>query len=115
LAFIGRSIDRSLSIYLNALKSAIEPSERHGYIPLSEATQYCSYGIEYLSYLARTGRLGAVKIGPKWMTTREVDRLSWDNYNEVEDLKRVVQEYFERYGYIPKSCAPTRFIGAGTI
>ena len=71
LAFIGRSIDRSLSIYLNALKSAATPSERHGYIPLSEATQYCSYGIEYLSYLARTGRLGAVKIGSKWMTTRE--------------------------------------------
>lgn len=71
LAFIGRSIDRSLSIYLNALKSEVEPSERHGYIPLSEATQYCDYGIEYLSYLARTGRLGAVKIGSRWMTTRE--------------------------------------------
>ena len=71
LAFIGRSIDRSLSIYLNTLKSAAEPSERHGYIPLSEATQHCGYGIEYLSYLARTGRLGAVKIGSKWMTTRE--------------------------------------------
>jgi Fic family protein len=71
LAFIGRSVDRSLSIYLNALKSAAEPSERHGYIPLSEATRYCNYGIEYLSYLARTGRLGAVKIGSRWMTTRE--------------------------------------------
>jgi Fic family protein len=72
LAFIGRSIDRSLSIYLNVLKSNTgESSERYGYIPLSEATQYCDYGIEYLSYLARTGRLGAVKIGSKWMTTRE--------------------------------------------
>lgn len=71
LSFIGRSVDRSLSIYLDALKSAATPSERHGYILLSEATQYCSYGIEYLSYLARTGRLGAVKIGSKWMTTRE--------------------------------------------
>jgi len=38
---------------------------------LSEAAQYCDYGIEYLSYLARTGRRGAVKIGSKWMTTRE--------------------------------------------
>jgi Fic family protein len=71
LAFIGRSVDRSLSIYLNALKSAAEPSERYGYIPLSEATRYCAYGIEYLSYLARTGRLAAVKIGSRWMTTRE--------------------------------------------
>ena len=71
MAYIGRSVDRSLSIYLNALKSAEEPSERHGYIPLSEASRYCDYGIEYLSYLARTGRLGAVKIGSRWVTTRE--------------------------------------------
>ena len=71
LAFIGRSIDRSLSIYLNAMKGTGKDSERHGYMPLSEATKYCDYGIEYLSYLARTGRLGAVKIGSRWMTTRE--------------------------------------------
>jgi Fic family protein len=71
LAFIGRSIDRSLSIYLNALKGSGQDSERQGYVPLSEATRYCEYGIEYLSYLARTGRLGAVKIGSRWMTTRE--------------------------------------------
>ena len=82
LTFIGRSIDRSLSIYLNAMKGSGEASERHGYIPLSEATHYCKYGIEYLSYLARTGRLGAVKIGSKWMTTRE----ALDNY--VEKAKR---------------------------
>ena len=31
-----------------------------------------------------------------------VDRLSWDNYNEVEDLKRRVQEYKVRYGYYPE-------------
>ncbi|MFZ4616629.1 MAG: Fic family protein [Rectinemataceae bacterium] len=71
LAFIGRSIDRSLSIYLNAMKGTGEESERHGYMPLSEAAKHCDYGIEYLSYLARTGRLGAVKIGSKWMTTGE--------------------------------------------
>jgi hypothetical protein len=53
------------------MKGTGKDSERHGYIPLSEATKYCAYGIEYLSYLARTGRLGAVKIGSKWMTTRE--------------------------------------------
>ncbi len=27
--------------------------------------------VHYLSYLARTSRLGAVKIGSEWMTTRE--------------------------------------------
>jgi Fic family protein len=71
LSFIGRSVDRSLSIYLNAMKGTGEGSERHGYVPLSEAIRYCDYGIEYLSYLARTGRLGAVKFGTRWMTTRE--------------------------------------------
>ncbi len=82
LAFIGRSIDRSLSIYLNAMKGTGEESERHGYMFLSEATKHCEYGIEYLSYLARTGRLGAVKIGSKWMTTREA----------LEDYKAKVDE-----------------------
>jgi Fic family protein len=71
LAFIGRSIDRSLSIYLNAFKGVDGHSERHGYIPLREAARHCEYGIEYLSYLARRGRLEAVKIGSRWMTTVE--------------------------------------------
>jgi hypothetical protein len=31
-----------------------------------------------------------------------VDRISWDNYNEVEDLKRVVNEYKTRYGFYPE-------------
>jgi len=31
-----------------------------------------------------------------------VDRLSWDNYNEVDDLKRVVEEYKARYGFYPE-------------
>lgn len=30
-----------------------------------------------------------------------VDRISWDNYNEVEDLQRVVSEYKARYGFYP--------------
>jgi len=31
-----------------------------------------------------------------------VDRISWDNYNEVEDLKRVVNEYKTKYGFYPE-------------
>jgi IS5 family transposase len=35
-----------------------------------------------------------------------VDRLSWDNYSEVDDLKRRVQEYNVRYGCYPEvGCA----------
>ena len=69
--FIGRSVERSLLIYLNALKSKNDTEDRYGYISLQEASKLCDYGIEYLSYLARTGRLSAVKINRNWMTTRE--------------------------------------------
>jgi IS5 family transposase len=31
-----------------------------------------------------------------------VDRLSWDHYNEVEDLQLVVLEYKRRYGFYPE-------------
>jgi Fic family protein len=69
--FIGRSIERSLLIYLNALKSKNDKEDRYGYISLQEAAKMCEYGIEYLSYLARTGRLQAVKIRRNWLTTKE--------------------------------------------
>jgi Fic family protein len=69
--FIGRSIERSLLIYLNALKSKDDKADRYGYISLQEAAKICDYGIEYLSYLARTGRLKAVKMRRNWLTTRE--------------------------------------------
>jgi Fic family protein len=71
LNFIGRSIERSLLIYLNALKSRNDKEDRYGYISLQEASKICKYGIEHLSYLARTGRLKAIKIQRNWLTTRE--------------------------------------------
>jgi Fic family protein len=69
--FIGRATERSLLIYLNALKSKNDTEDRYGYISLREAAKLCNYGMEYLSYLARTGRLSAIKIRRNWMTTRE--------------------------------------------
>ena len=69
--FIGRSIERSLLIYLNALKSKNDTQDKYGYISLREASGLCDYGMEYLSFLARTGKLKAVKIRRNWMTTRE--------------------------------------------
>ena len=38
---------------------------------LREAADLCSYSPEYLSLLARTGKLEAVKFGRNWMTSRE--------------------------------------------
>jgi len=69
--FIGRSIERSLIIYLNAIKPPDEHESGGGYISLQEATRYCDYSQEYLSLLARTGKLDAVKFGRNWMTSRE--------------------------------------------
>jgi len=69
--FIGRSIERSLLIYLNIFKSKDDKKDKYGYISLQEASKLCDYGMEYLSYLARTGRLKAIKIRRNWMTTRE--------------------------------------------
>jgi Fic family protein len=71
LNFIGRSIERSLAIYLNSATPSKDKKERQGYISLKEATTYCDYSLEYLSLLARKGRLPAIKFERNWMTTRE--------------------------------------------
>ncbi|MDC7222179.1 MAG: Fic family protein, partial [Spirochaetales bacterium] len=67
--FIGRSIERSLIIYLNSVKPDL--SEKAGFINLKEATKYCDYSQEYLSLLARKGKLSAIKINKEWLTTQE--------------------------------------------
>lgn len=71
LNFIGKAIERSLVIYLNSIHDVSEATPPRAYIPLSEATKYCDYSLEYLSLLARKGRLPAVKFQRNWMTTRE--------------------------------------------
>lgn len=71
LNFIGRSVERSLAIYLHSATPVQEKNDRQGYISLKEATQYCTYSLEYLSLLARKGALPAIKFERNWMTTRE--------------------------------------------
>jgi len=67
--FIGRSIERSLIIYLNSIEP--DQNEKRMFISLKEAAQYCDYSQEYLSLLARKGEIAAIKINKNWMTTRE--------------------------------------------
>jgi Fic family protein len=86
LNFVGRSAERSLLIYLNAIKSKNDTEDRYGYISLQEASKLCNYGIEYLSYLARTGRLNAIKIRRNWMTTREA-LMDYSNKTGKNDKK----------------------------
>jgi len=67
--FIGRSIERSLIIYLNSIEP--DQNEKRMFTSLKEAAQYCDYSQEYLSLLARKGEIAAIKINKNWMTTRE--------------------------------------------
>jgi len=69
--FIGRAIERSLIIYLNSIKPVTDETDHQGYISLKEATRYCTHSLEYLSLLARQGKIPAVKFNRNWMTTRE--------------------------------------------
>jgi Fic family protein len=69
--FVGRAVERSLILYLEACMPRIAPPEAGDeWIPLREAAQGTPYSQEYLSLLARKGRLEAVKRGRNWVTTR---------------------------------------------
>ncbi len=73
LNFIARAVERSLNLYLEALspiKSRKELKEKK-YISLSEASKFSPYSQEYLSLLARQGKLDAIKIDRNWWITRE--------------------------------------------
>ncbi|HLC44344.1 MAG TPA: hypothetical protein VJK50_00650, partial [Patescibacteria group bacterium] len=55
-------------------------------ISLSNASKYTGYHSDYLSYLARTGKLQAQKIGRNWVTTRHaLQKLNDKNVSEISD------------------------------
>lgn len=64
--FVAKALERSLDIYLDALGT-----EAEDYLTLSQAAKTSRYSEEYLSLLARTGKLGAVKFGRNWKITRK--------------------------------------------
>ena len=66
--FIAKAVERSLDIYLDAL--GINQKE---YLTLAEAAKISrnSYSEEYLSLLARNGKIGAIKFGRNWKITKE--------------------------------------------
>lgn len=67
--FIGRCLERSLVMYLQALETSNKKDG--GYISLTEASKLTPYSQEYLSLLARKGKLETVKFGRNWKTTRK--------------------------------------------
>ena len=69
--FVGRAVERGLNLYLEACTPRITaPLPEAEWIPLREAAEGTPYSQEYLSLLARTGRIEAVKRGRVWFTTR---------------------------------------------
>lgn len=70
--FVGRAVERSLIVYLEACTPRMEPrAPNETWIPLREAALGTPYSQEYLSLLARKGRLEAIKRGRTWYTTRQ--------------------------------------------
>ncbi len=65
--FVAAAVERSLDLWLRA----VEPTrEDDALLSLAEASKGSPYTSEYLSLLARKRRIGAVKIGRKWMITK---------------------------------------------
>lgn len=62
--FIALSSERVLDIYLNTLNEPI-------IFTLNEASERSPYSADYLSLLARRGRIAAFKQGNKWMITED--------------------------------------------
>ena len=78
IQFIAQSALRSLNIYLDTLLSGAEKDEL---ISLAEASKFCDYSQEYLSKLAKEGKLDAHKKSRNWVTT-----------------KKAVEEYMAKHG-----------------
>ncbi|MDD5337149.1 MAG: Fic family protein [Candidatus ainarchaeum sp.] len=66
--FVAKAVERSLDIYLDSLGT-----ESKEYLTLGEAAKISrnKYSGEYLSLLARNGKIGAVKFGRNWKITEE--------------------------------------------
>jgi Fic family protein len=69
--FVGRAVERSLTLYLEAgTPQSAPPAAEDEWLPLREAAELVPYSQEYLSLLARMGKLEAMKHGRIWYTTR---------------------------------------------
>jgi Fic family protein len=67
---VGRAVERSLTLYLEMTTPQTAPPPSDEWQSLREAAEGTPYSQEYLSLLARTGRLEAIKRGRNWYTTR---------------------------------------------
>ena len=69
LQLIGQSVESGLDLYLEAC--AATP---HEYLLLRELVEVSGYPLNYLSWLARQGRIDATKRNGRWYSTKEAIR-----------------------------------------
>lgn len=69
--FIARSVERSLAVWIEAMQPTKEQKPGQKYAPLREICKGSPYSQEYLSLLARRGKIEAVKFGRNWYSTKE--------------------------------------------
>ncbi len=67
---VGRVVERSLTLYLEAVTPRNAPLPDDEWLPLRAAAEGTPYRAEYLAQLARRGRLEAFKRSGRWYTTR---------------------------------------------
>lgn len=63
--FIGRSLERSLYLYLEAI-----PDIKTNFITLKEASKLSTYSTDYLNILARRGSIPAFKLKRNWVVSK---------------------------------------------
>lgn len=69
--FVGKAVERSLILYLEACTPQTAPrAADEEWVSLAQAAEGTPYSQEYLSLLARKGRLEVMKRGRVWVTTR---------------------------------------------
>jgi len=82
--FVGRAVERSLTLYLEACTPQnAPPSPEDQWILLREAAELSPYTQEYLSLLARKGRLEALKRGRNWYTTQQALAVYMASVSEI--------------------------------
>lgn len=80
--FIGHNIERNLVWYLEAVIPEKEKKKEEKWILLSELAPKTPYSRDYLSLLARRGRLEAVKRGKNW----------YSNLKAVRDYQKSIEK-----------------------
>lgn len=68
LIYVARCVEQTLDLYLLSKK----PKKEDVFLPLAKLAKNTPYSAEYLSLLARKGRIDAIKEGKTWKSTKKI-------------------------------------------